>query len=123
MTRQFAIAALAAAALAAGPMLSTEASARDGRRTTAAIGIAAGIGGALLGAAIVNAQPRHQYRAVSYHGGPRYEPGHHYGYQNVGFRPASAYVAHERECFKKPIHRFDRYSGEIVVVGAKLICR
>ena len=122
MTRKFAIAALAAAALAAGPMLSTEASAKDGRRTNAAIGIAAGIGGALLGAAIVNAQPRHQYGAVSYHGGPRYE-GHHHRYQSVGFRSVSTYVADERECFKKPIHRFDRYSGELVVVGAKLICR
>ena len=36
MTRQFAIAALAAAALVAGPLSSTEASARDGRRTSAA---------------------------------------------------------------------------------------
>ncbi len=122
MTRKFAIAALAAAALAAGPMSATEASAKNGRRTNAAIGIAAGIGGALLGAAIVNAQPRHQYREVRYHGGTRYE-GYHHRYQNVGFRPVSTYVADERECFRKPIHRFDRYSGEVVVVGSKLICR
>ncbi len=102
MTRKFAIAALAAAALAASPMSATEASAKNGRRTNAAIGLAAGIGGVLLGAAIANAQPRH------------------HGY---GFRPVSTYQTDEEECFQKPVRRFDPYSGRIITVGTKLICR
>ncbi len=114
MTRKFAIAALAAAALAAGPMSVTEASAKNGRRTNAAIGLAAGIGGVLLGAAIANAQPRH-YGETRYHAEPR-----HHGY---GFRPVSTYQTDEEECFQKPVRRFDPYSGRIMTVGTKLICR
>lgn len=114
MTSKFALAALAAAALAFGPMAATEASAKNGRRTNAAIGLAAGIGGVLLGAAIVNAKPQ-AYGERRFHAEPR-----HHGY---GFRPASTYADDEEECFQKPIRRFDHYSGRVVTVGSKLICR
>ena len=119
MTRQFAIAALAAAALVAGPMSATEAEAKNGRRTNAAIGIAAGIGGVLLGAAVANARPHHggghAYGETRYHAEPR-----HHGY---GFRPVSTYAADDEECFQKPIRRFDPYSGRVIVVGTKEVCR
>jgi hypothetical protein len=108
MTRKIAIAALAAA-LAAGPMLASEAETKNGRRTAFAIGAIAGIGGAIIGSAIANAQPRH----------------HGYGGQGHGFRPAG-YAADrytdDAECFRKPIKRFDRYTGEVIVVGTKLVC-
>ncbi|MGL4975141.1 MAG: hypothetical protein ACRC56_07590 [Bosea sp. (in: a-proteobacteria)] len=120
MTRNFALAAIAAAALAASPMVSTGASAKDGRRTNAAIGIAAGIGGALLGAAIINAQqPRYhvQQRFVGergYHNRPRH-------YDN-GFQTVGSYEA-EEECFEKPVRRIDAYTGRVITVGTKLVCR
>jgi len=114
MTRKFALAALAAAALVAGPMSATEAEAKNGRRTNAAIGLAAGIGGVLLGAAIANAQPR-AYGETRYHAEPRYQ-GH-------GFRAVSTYAADDEECFQKPIRRFDPYSGRVVIVGTKEVCR
>ena len=117
MTSKFAIAALAAAALIAGPMSATEASAKDGRRTNAAIGIVAGIGGALLGAALSNAQPRVQAE-TRYEAEPRYRPQAH------GFRAVSSYQADEDEdCFQKPIRRFDPYSGRVITVGTKEVCR
>ncbi len=119
ITRKFALAALAAAALATAPMMATEASAKDGRRTNAAIGFAAGIGGALLGAAIVNAQqPRYQAQP-RYIDEPRYETRRpSYGFQNVG-----AYESREEECFEKPIRRIDAYTGRVVTIGTKVVCR
>ena len=116
MTRKFAIAALAAAALAAGPMSATEASARDGRRTNAAIGLAAGIGGALLGAALANAQPKA-------YGETRYEEVPRYRHQGHGFRAVSTYASDDEDCFQKPIRRFDPYYGRVVTVGTKEVCR
>ena len=116
MTTKFAIAALAAAALIAGPMSATEAEAKNGRRTNAAIGIVAGIGGALLGAAIVNAKPQ-AYGETRYHAEPR-----HHGYGH-GFRAVNSYEADEEECFQKPVRRFDPYSGRVVTIGTKTICR
>jgi MFS family permease len=99
MTRNALAVAALAAALAAGPMMSTEASARDGRRTAFAIGAIAGIGGAIIGAAIAKAQPRHH-----------------------GYVANDRYVD-EDECFRKPVRRFDRYTGEVIVVGTQLVCR
>ncbi len=120
MTRKFALAAIAAATLAATPMFATEASAKDGRRTNAAIGFAAGIGGALLGAAIVNAQqPRYQAQP-RYIDEPRYEARRHYGH---GFQTVGAYESREEECFEKPIRRIDAYTGRVVTIGTKVVCR
>jgi hypothetical protein len=107
MTRKLAIVALGAV-LGAGPLFATEAEAGNGRRTAFAIGALAGIGGAIIGSAIAQGQPRH------------------HGYRHDGgFRPV-AYggdsYADEGECFRKPIRRIDRYTGEIVVVGTKLVC-
>ncbi len=119
ITRKFALAAIATAALATAPMMTTEASAKDGRRTNAAIGFAAGIGGALLGAAIVNAQqPRYQAQP-RYIDEPRYEARRHYGH---GFQTVGSYEAQE-ECFEKPIRRIDAYTGRVVTIGTKVVCR
>ncbi len=120
MTRKFALAAVAAAALAAGPMFATEAAAKDGRRTNTAIGIAAGIGGALLGAAIVNAQQ------PGYQPAPRYQPeprfyGEPRGYNQVSL--GGGYLADEPECFRKPIRRVDPYTGQVIIVGSATVCR
>ena len=83
----------------------------------AAIGLALGIGGAILGAAIANAQPR-SYGESRTHEEPRYRP------QGHGFRPVSNYQADDEEaCFQKPVRRFDPYSGRVVIVGTKLVCR
>jgi len=83
----------------------------------AAIGLALGIGGAVLGAAIANAQPR-GYGESRYQEEPRYRPHGH------GFRPVSNYQADdEEECFQKPIRRFDPYSGRVVTVGTREVCR
>lgn len=145
MTRKFALAALAATALVAGPLFVTSAEAQGfGQRcdprargcnvvnpnsggqnirrpnNNLAIGIAAGVGGLLIGSAIANAQPRH-YGESRYHAEPRYQarPRYHgHGFQTVG-----AYEADEEECFRKPIRRFDHYSGRVVTVGTKLVCR
>jgi hypothetical protein len=118
MTRKFALAALAAAALAAGPMFATEAAAKDNRRTNAAIGIAAGIGGLLIGSAIANAQPRYQAQP-GFYAQPR-------GYGHV----SHGHVAYdtdryddEEECFEKPIRRVDHYTGRVITVGSKTVCR
>ncbi|MGL5363636.1 MAG: hypothetical protein ACRDBH_12195, partial [Bosea sp. (in: a-proteobacteria)] len=91
------------------------ASAKDGRRTNAAIGIAAGIGGALLGAAIINAQqPR-------YHVQQRFV-GERHGFRHVSY-DSPRYYAQQEECFEKPIRRIDAYTGRVITVGTKLVCR
>lgn len=43
-------------------------------------------------------------------------PGH-------GFRAVNSYEADEEECFQKPVRRFDPYSGSVVTVSTKLVCR
>jgi hypothetical protein len=59
MTRKFALAAFAVAALAVGPIFTNEAEAKNSRRGAGiAIGVAAGIGGLIIGSAIANAHPR-----------------------------------------------------------------
>ncbi len=114
MTRKFALAALAVAALAAGPIFTTEAEAKNGRRAGLAIGVAAGIGGLIIGSAIANAHPR-GYGETRYHAEPRHR-GH-------GFRTVNAYHVDQDDCFEKPIRRFDPYAGRVVVVGSKVVCR
>ncbi len=115
MTRKFALAALAVAALATGPIFTTEAEAKNGRRGAGiALGVAAGIGGLIIGSAIANARSP-GYGETRYHAEPHYR-GH-------GFRTVNAYAAHEEDCFQKPIRRFDSYSGRVVVVGTKVVCR
>ncbi len=113
-TSKIAIAALAAAAIIVGPISATEASAKNGHRTNAAIGIAAGIGGVLLGAAIANAKPQ-AYSETRYQAEPR-----HLAY---GFRPVGAYAVDEKDCFKELIRRFDHYSRLVVTIGTKVVCR
>ena len=81
-----------------------------------ALGLAAGIGGAILGAAIANAQPR-GYGESRYQDEPRHRP------QGHGFRTVSSYEADDEDCFQKPIRRFDPYSGRVVIVGTKEVCR
>jgi hypothetical protein len=115
MVRKFALAALAVAALAAGPIFTTEAEAKNGRRGAGiALGIAAGVGGLIIGSAIANAHPR-GYGETRYHAEPRHR-GH-------GFRTVNAYAADDEDCFEKPIRRFDPYSGRVVTVGSKVVCR
>ena len=117
MTRKFALAALAVAALAAGPIFTNEAEAKNGRRGAGiALGIAAGVGGLIIGSAIANAQTR-GYGETRYHAEPRHR-GHGYG-----FRTVNAYHVDQEDCFEKPIRRFDPYSGRVVVVGTKVVCR
>lgn len=115
MTRKFVLAALAIAALAAGPIFTTEAEARNGRRGAGiALGIAAGVGGLIIGSAIANAHPR-GYSETRYHAEPRHR-GH-------GVRTINADYVEEEECFETPIRRFDPYSGRVVIVGSKVVCR
>lgn len=122
MTRSFALAALAAAALATSPMLTSEASAKDVRRGNAvAIGIAAGIGGVLLGSAIANAQPRY-HAEPSFHAEPRRFHAEPRYFGTVSYGGGQRYVD-QPECFRKPVNRIDRFTGEIVTVGVRTICR
>ena len=86
-------------------------------RKTAVAGALLGLTGALIGAAIVSnqaraAEPRHR----SYE--DRDLRHADYGHQ----RPVR-FVEAEEDCFEKPIKRFDRYSGETIIVGYKTICR
>jgi len=86
-------------------------------RKTAVAGALLGVTGALIGAAIISnqaraAEPRHR----SYDDRDLRQAG--YGHQ----RPVR-FVEAEEECFEKPIKRFDRYSGETIIVGYKTICR
>ncbi|MCZ8041453.1 MAG: hypothetical protein O9330_03170 [Beijerinckiaceae bacterium] len=99
------VAALTIALVAGSTFAPTAASAKDGRNARIAIGALAGIGGALLGATIANGQPRHAEGR--------------YDQRPVRFIEE----AEEEECFEKPIKRFDRYSGETIVVGYKTVCR
>ncbi|MBX9910253.1 MAG: hypothetical protein K2Z25_16245 [Beijerinckiaceae bacterium] len=76
-------------------------------KSALAIGALVGLGGALLGAAAAHSQPRHADE--------RYAPQ----------RPVR-FIDHddeEEDCFEKPIKRFDRYSGETIVIGHKTVCR
>jgi hypothetical protein len=148
MTRKLALAALAVAALTTGSMFANVAQAQSPapncppraagcnggapvltqkgltvrdqtvRRSNRdiGIGIAAGIGGLIIGSAIANAHPR-GYGETRYHAEPRHR-GHGYG-----FRTVNAYAADDEDCFQKPIRRFDPYSGRVVVVGTKVVCR
>jgi hypothetical protein len=119
MTRKFALAALAVAALAAGPIFTTQAEAKNGRQGAGiALGVAAGIGGLIIGSAIANARSP-GYGEARYHAEPRHR-GHGHGY---GFRAVNAYAAHDEDCFEKPIRRFDPHSGRVVIVGSKVVCR
>ncbi len=86
-------------------------------RKTAVAGALLGLTGALIGAAIVSNQARAaEPRYRSYEDRDLREAG--YGHQ----RPVR-FVEAEEDCFEKPIKRFDRYSGETIVVGYKTICR
>jgi hypothetical protein len=122
MNRTLAIAALTAA-FATAPLLATDAEAKNGRRGAFAIGAVAGIGGAIIGSAIAKAHYRqhgygHGYRQHGDGYGFRQHGGgfQHAGYGNRGYHD-------ERDCFRKPIKRFDHYTGEIVVVGSRTVCR
>ena len=106
MTKTFTktIATALTIALVAGSALApTAASAKDGRNARLAIGAIVGIGSALLGAAVANGEPRHSG-----------------GYDR---RPVRLVDADEEDCFEKPIKRFDRYSGYMVTIGYKTVCR
>ncbi|MDP3254480.1 MAG: hypothetical protein Q8S58_04930 [Bosea sp. (in: a-proteobacteria)] len=87
------------------------------RKTAVAAGALLGLTGALIGAAIVSNQARAaESRRRGYEDRDPREAG--YGHQ----RPVR-FVEAEEDCFEKPIKRFDRYSGETVIVGYKTICR
>lgn len=127
MTRKLAIAAFAAS-LAACPMLVSEAEAQNARRSNnhLAIGIAAGVGGLLIGSAIANAQSR-QY--VDH----RYGGHSGFGYGRPRFDHQPRYITHvsqrapryrdDQECFLRPIQRVDRFTGEVFTVGTRFVCR
>ena len=85
----------------------------DGRHTNAAIGIAAGIGGLLIGSAIANAQPRYQAQP-GYYAQPR-------GYGHIAY--GSDRYDDAEECFEKPIRRVDHFTGRVITVGSKVVCR
>lgn len=127
MTRKLAIAAFAAT-IAVSPMLVTEAEAQNARRSNnnLAIGIAVGVGGLLIGSAIASAQPR-QYVEHRY-------AGHSgFGYDRPRFDHQPRYITHvsqrgpryrdDQECFRRPIQRVDRFTGEVFTVGTRLVCR
>ncbi len=80
---------------------------RKVNKSALAIGALVGLGGALLGAAAANSQPRDVE--------DRYAPQ----------RPVRFVDQDEEDedCFEKPIKRFDRYSGEMIVIGHKTVCR
>jgi hypothetical protein len=82
-------------------------------RKGAIAGAILGIGGALIGAAIVHSQARAERR--DHDDEPR---RHGYGRQR-----AVAFVEADEDCFERPVRRFDRYSGETVTVGYKTVCR
>ncbi|WP_439494903.1 hypothetical protein [Bosea sp. (in: a-proteobacteria)] len=85
-------------------------------RKTAVAGALLGLTGALIGAAIVSNQARAaEPRFRGYDDEPR-----QYGH---GRQRPVAFVEAEEDCFEKPIKRFDRYSGETIVVGYKTVCR
>jgi hypothetical protein len=112
------LAAALTAALIAGSALvtPTAASAKDHRKGYAAIGAVAaiaGITGALI-ASSAQARPDHGYRSRGdrHHAYSAFAGGHSYRYD----RP-------RHDCFDKPIRRWDRYSGQTVIVGFKTICR
>lgn len=81
MTRKFALAAIAVAALTAAPMLATDAQAGN----PLAFGLAVGLGGVLLGSAIANAQPRYHVEH-RFHAEPRRFRSVSYGY-SYSYRP------------------------------------
>ena len=134
MSRKFALAALAAAALTAGPMFATEATAKDGRRTNAAIGIAAGIGGLLIGSAIANAQPRYQaqpgyyaqprgYGHVAY-GSDRYDDDEP-RYYDVGYGGGSRHYVQPGYYARQQVALppCPRYHNRPMPTGARVVCR
>jgi hypothetical protein len=119
MSRQLAIAAFAAA-LAASPMLVSPAEAQTARRGNAlAIGLAAGVGGLLIGSAIANAQPRHVVRH-GFHDEPAYRVRPRY-FNDVGY--GGGHFQREPDCVRQPIQRVDRFTGEVFIAGTRIVCR
>ncbi len=145
MTRNIVLAAVAAVALAAGPLFVTAAEAQSTsprcppravgcnggapawtmngstvrdqnvRRfnQNLGIGLAAGVGGLIIGSAIANARSHYQ-------GERHYQPRSHY--HGHGYRTVGAYDAHEETCFRRPIRRVDHYTGQVITVGSRLVC-
>ena len=100
-------------ALVAGTALApTAASAKDGRNKSLAIGAIAGV---LLGSALASRQadyPETRYRSYNDD-----------GFRAYGEQRPVRFVGGYDDCFEKPIKRFDRYTGEFVTVGTKVVCR
>ncbi|MBY0364480.1 MAG: hypothetical protein K2X45_21445 [Phreatobacter sp.] len=113
MSRKFALAAIAVAALTAAPMLATDAQAQSRRGNALAIGLAAGVGGLLIGSAIANAQPRYQVEH-RFHAEPRRFHAEPRGFSNVSYGYGYGY---EPRC--SLVERENRW-GDIVV---RRVCR
>ena len=88
---------------------------QPGRKSNLAIGAIAGLGGVLLGAALANRQDGYSE--------PRYRDYGDDGFRTYREQRPVRFVESYDDCFEKPIKRFDRYTGEFVIVGTKVVCR
>ena len=107
--------ALTVALVAGSALAPTAASAKDGRNRDLAIGAIAGIGGVLLGQALASRQADYPET--------RYRSSNDDGFRSYGEQRPVRFVGAADDCFEKPIKRFDRYTGEFVIVGTKVVCR
>jgi methionine aminopeptidase len=97
------------AAIVAGSTLvaPTEASARAGRNKAAVVGAIVGLSGALIaGSAAARSHGYRPHREYRKHGYGGYSRSHQ-----------------ERDCFTRPIMRWNAYYGERVIVGHRRVCR
>lgn len=104
------VAAALTVAIVAGSTLAapTEASARAGRNKAAVVGAIVGLSGALIAGSA--AARSHGYRPHREHRKDGYG----------GYFRASRPV---RDCFTRPIMRWNAYYGERVIVGHRRVCR
>ena len=102
IARKSIISAVTVAIVATAAVSGAEAKDRHNGRDVAIAAGVIGIAAVLLGAARSNAYQQDVRRG-----------GHDYGRRDGGYR----------ECFDKPVRRWNAYEGRKVVVGYKAVCR